>query len=98
ELNEALRLDPKFAAAYAVRGTAPREKPIFQLLFGPGLAMSKTRQVVVAGASSRPFASVIRASAVAARRPTLRMRPSLRTVPVSSVIPLMKLILNSSVV
>jgi tetratricopeptide (TPR) repeat protein len=48
ELNEALRLDPKFAAAYAVRGTAPREKPIFQLLFGSGLAMSKTRQVVVA--------------------------------------------------
>ena len=38
------------------------------------------------------------AAAVAARRPTLSVRPSLRTTPVSLVMPLMKEILNSSVV
>src|ERR1700761_9746873 len=59
---------------------------------------SKTRQVVVACASRRPAASVIRASAVAARRPTLSVRPSARIVPVSALMPRMKLILNSSVV
>jgi len=44
------------------------------------------------------FASVMRASAVAARRPTLSILPSLRTGPVSLVMPLMKETLNSSVV
>src|ERR1700675_2385187 len=45
-----------------------------------------------------PLASVMRASAVAARRPTFSVRPSVRTTPVSPVMPLMKETLNSSVV
>src|SRR5882757_1329156 len=70
----------------------------FAVSFVVSLGISNTRQVVVACASRRPLASVMRASAVAARRPTLRMRPSDRTGPVCSVMPLMKEILNSSVV
>src|SRR5882672_2791502 len=60
--------------------------------------ISNTRQVVVACASRRPLESVMRASAVEARRPTLSVRPSDFTGPVPSVMPLMKEILNSSVV
>ena len=57
---------------------------------------SNTRQVVVAWASSRPLASVILASAVAAADDSVR--PSVRTGPVSAVIARMKDTLNSSVV
>src|SRR6185437_10414041 len=49
----------------------------------PGPGISNTRQVVVACASRRPLESVMRASAVAARRPALSTRPSVRTTPVS---------------
>src|SRR5688572_21248164 len=68
----------------------------FYAAFGKGI--SNTRHVVVACASSRPSASRKCASAVAARRPQLSTRPSARIGPVSLVIALMKLILNSSVV
>src|SRR5437763_12990747 len=62
------------------------------------LGISKTRQVVVAWAKSRPLASVMRTSAVAARRATLSVRPAVRAMPLSLLMPLMKETLNSSVV
>src|SRR6185437_3654712 len=85
------------------RAAAPRSRQVClgrvgHIPLAPGPGISKTRQVVVACASKRPLESVIRASAVAARRPALSTRPSVRTAPVSWVMPRMKLTLNSSVV
>src|ERR1700740_1524448 len=72
----------------------PIQRQPFALPFGN----SNTRHVVVACASSRSFASVMRASAVATRRPALSTRPSVRITPLVSLMPRTNEILNSSVV
>src|SRR5215475_7562641 len=82
------------AAGSAARKKAYNSTSALRVPFGN----SNTRHVVVACAISRPFASVIRASAVATRRPALSTRPSVRTTPLVALMPRTNEILNSSVV
>jgi hypothetical protein len=65
----------------------PQQMPRGNQPFALRLGDSSTRHVVVARASSRFLASVMRASAVASRRPVLSTQPLVRIKPLVSLRP-----------